>query len=244
MVSDKRHTKPQTRFERIKADAEHERWWADYQAKMPPELKAALQIPPPSGSPLSLLWEIGAAAADACTASPVSDLLRKLEVGAAMSAESCLQGFMDTGNPLCAIGALANWPKGRPLDETLQKYLRDCMWPIYAMALQIAIGGDGAPSPSEAVRRVPELLGLAGRQGTDNAFSDLVRWCQEQRAAERYRKQCEAGEKSEDIITDLATKEGVSAATMRRRVSAGRKQAADDQRKPDVRAVRKRPRSK
>ena len=150
------------------AERERRRRMLELWDRLPPEEQARVRtergyaLDGPDPLPGAIAADYGAVANAAAHAAGVG--LEQVLTG-------LLQHYAVTGNPIFALQAIAQWPDASPLHPLLREYLQRSLQPLLTAAAAISLGDPAAISPADASKMVAEWFGLAGLQGSENAFS-------------------------------------------------------------------------
>jgi hypothetical protein len=144
-----------------------------------------------------------------------------------------LENFDKTANPLFALAAIGDWPEGKPLPADLHRYLQDAAREIGHLGYEFALG---RLREKDAPRRVLEAMGLGGRPGAANAFTDFRDYLRDLCIAEAYDAAMAAGaEKADEVADRLAEEYRVSRSQVYRSVRKVRQAEGTRRRSRDVR---------
>lgn len=148
-------------------------------------------------------------------------------------AEMAYEAFVETKNPLFAFMAIALWPQEDPLPNGLRMYLGRWAEKVTQLTHQAAAG---RLSPTDALAKLPAAFDLAGRKGRGRgAFAEVRELARRDRLQREYDSTMqEPRVKAIDAQAQMATKEGISAAQLRKLL--GPIDGSDRPRVPDVRS--------
>ena len=84
--------------------------------------------------------------------------------------------FLETGNPLFALRALADaLQDDGPVPPELVTYFRNSVFFIWDTINHMINASEGAPSPSKAAELFGDCFGINGGKGRDNAFAAMLK---------------------------------------------------------------------